>query len=252
AWRTKLALREAAVARVEIRRNGMWKPAGTGFLVGADLLLTNQHVVRGLLGRESVTGELRFRFDFKRTVEGGTPQAGIFVEPAAGDWLVLSASPSAVDELKDPGDQEPAEGELDFALIRLAVPVGLRPIGTLDEKAPGRARGWMRLVNDTSLTLLGEGQSVFILQHPEGDALQISFGDFLRVGPQRVRYNANTLRGSSGSPCLDARLDLVALHQAGDASHAAFDKAGYNQGIPIHRIAATCEAAGVTFEPPPA
>lgn len=251
-WRTKLALREAAVARVEIRQSGIWKPAGTGFLVGADLLLTNHHVVRGLIGRERVTGELRFRFDFKRTVEGDTPQAGVFVEPAAEKWLEVSAPPSAVDTLKEPGNQEPAEGELDFALIRLAVPVGLRPIGTLDEKAPGRARGWMHPIADTALTLLGEGQSVFVLQHPEGDALQIAFGDFLRVGPQRVRYNANTLPGSSGSPCLDARLELVALHHAGDTSHGEFDKDGYNQGIPIHLIVARCAAAGVTFVPPSA
>jgi hypothetical protein len=253
AWRTKLALREAAVARVEIQRSGMWKPAGTGFLVGADLLMTNHHVVQELLGHESVKGELRFRFDFKRTAEADTPQAGLFVEPVANErWLELSATPSAVDKLPDPGGQEPAEGELDFALIRLAVPVGLRPIGTLDEKAPGRVRGWMRLEKDTALTLLGEGQSVFILQHPGGDALQISFGDFLRVGARRVRYDANTLPGSSGSPCLDVRLDLVALHHAGDESHAEFNKAGYNQGIPIHLIVARCEAAGVVFEAPPA
>jgi hypothetical protein len=248
AWRTRLALREAAVARVELRHNGMWKAAGTGFLVGADLLMTNHHVIRELLGQQGVKDNLRFRFDFKRTAEGETPQAGSFASPA-GDWLVASAEPSPVDELKDPGNQEPAEEHLDFALIRLALPVGALPMGT---NAPGTRRGWMHLHQDTSLTLLGEGQSLFILQHPEGDALQITFGDILKVGTRRVRYNANTLRGSSGSPCLDARLEVVALHHAGDANHGEFDKAGYNQGIPIHLIVARCNSQGVTFEPPPA
>jgi hypothetical protein len=50
----------------------------------------------------------------------------------------------------------------------------------------------------------------------------------------RLRYDTNTEGGSSGSPCLDAKLNLVALHHGGDPDTGRL--AQYNQGIPIDRI----------------
>ncbi|WP_437907040.1 trypsin-like peptidase domain-containing protein [Sorangium sp. So ce327] len=249
-WRTQLARHESAIARVELEINGGWRPNGTGFLVGPDLLMTNHHVVQSLIGAPSVKGKLRFRFDYKRTTDGVSVLDGTLVDPA-DDWLVLSSPPSAVDEMANPGDQEPAEDELDFALIRLAAPVGRLSVGASEEALPGRPRGWFRAMKDDALALMVEEGSAFILQHPEGQELQLTFGNFLKIGPRRVRYDTNTLSGSSGSPCLDARLDLVALHQAGDPQHDAFKKPGYNQGIPMRLIVAMCEANGVVFEPPP-
>jgi hypothetical protein len=251
-WRAKLFKAEVAVARVERNIDDMWKAVGTAFLVGPDLVMTNYHVVAGLVPGASapVTGELRFRFDFKRTTDGARLLDGILVNPA-DDWHVISAPPSAVDEMVNPGDLRPGDGELDFAVIRLATSVGNQAVGATDGAAPGTLRRWLRLAKDPALTLLAEHENVFILQHPESAALQIAAGTFLHVAGNRVRYDTNTEYGSSGSPCLDARLDVVALHHGGDPSYAELHRPTYNQGIPMHLIVARCAAEGVTFPPPP-
>ena len=50
----------------------------------------------------------------------------------------------------------------------------------------------------------------------------------------RLRYDADTLNGSSGSGVFNQRLELAALHHAGDP--ASKIRAQYNQGIPIGAI----------------
>lgn len=250
-WRAKLACAEATVARVEINVNGMWKPNGTAFLVGPDMVMTNHHVVKSLLDEENVVGKLRFRFDFKRITDGARPLDGTLVDPAEDDWCGPHAPPSAVDEMADPAGREPGDDELDFAIIHLASKVGDLPIGASDASIKGAPRGWLAPVKDTALAPLVEKDSVFLLEHPDGDALQIAAGAFLEVGARRVRYDANAVNGSSGSPVFNARLDLVALHHAGDPNFAALHRPTYNQGIPMHLIVAKCEAEGVTFPAPP-
>ena len=59
----------------------------------------------------------------------------------------------------------------------------------------------------------------------------------------RLRYDTDTLPGSSGSGVFDQRLDLVALHHAGDPSSKM--QARYNEGIPIGKIVGQLAAAGV-------
>jgi hypothetical protein len=92
------------------------------------------------------------------------------------------------------------------------------------------------------------GDPAFILEHPAGAPLQLAAGTITEVLARRVRYDANTVAGASGSPSLDAARDLVALHHVGDPSASA---PTYNQGIPTHLIAAFCEARGIAFTAPP-
>ncbi len=249
-WHARLARTLPTVARVEMSANGIWQPRGTAFLVGPDLVMTNHHVVSSLVGRADVRDGLRFRFDFQRATDGVKLPPGTHASPIAGaDWHVLSAPHSEVDLQQDVAGLAPSAEELDFALIRLAEPIGDRPIEGAG--APGQKRGWLTPSADSSLAVLAEGESVFILQHPEAAPLQIAFGYLLKVGPRRVRYSADTEAGSSGSPCLDAALRLVALHHSGDPSYGSLKRAEYNQGIPVHAIAAMCAAHGLTFSSPP-
>jgi hypothetical protein len=61
----------------------------------------------------------------------------------------------------------------------------------------------------------------------------------------RVRYRTNTVRGSSGSPCFTPVFDVVALHHTGDPNFAAGHAPGYNQGVPMHLIAAHLKERGL-------
>jgi hypothetical protein len=73
-----------------------------------------------------------------------------------------------------------------------------------------------------------------IFQHPIGDAPGRALpprmawcrpANFeVNDGQTRILYHANTFPGSSGAPCLNQKLELIALHQVGTD--------GYNQGIP--------------------
>lgn len=245
-WVTKLTAATACVARVETKINDQWKAAGTAFLVGPDLMLTNHHVVQGILNEADVTGCLRFRFDFKKLKESGRAFEGVHYFPIAGDkWKVLSAQSSTADNKDADPTAEPGENELDFALIRLAQPAGDLPIGGVTSSTV--KRGWLEPAGDTSLTQLAVDENLFILQHPGGDALKVAFGQVSQILSRRVRYNADTESGASGSPCFDAALNVVALHHAGDPEYSNMHRATFNQGIPMHLIVAFCKTNGVDF-----
>lgn len=246
-WRTILAQHEAAVCRVETNVDGQWKSVGTAFLVGPDIVLTCHHVVANLVLESDVTEKLRFRFDFKRSTDGIKLIDGHVVKPSR-DWLILHA-PAASAEIDPHFFQcEPADGELDFALIELERPIGNEPVGTPNTNIPGRSRGWIHLRDDTALAPFAPKDITFILQHPDGDALQMAAGSVIEILPCRVRYDANTLPGSSGSPCFNASLDLVAMHHNGGTMVAK--SASYNQGVPTHLIAAFCAKRDITFKAP--
>ncbi|AKJ08088.1 trypsin-like peptidase [Archangium gephyra] len=195
-WRERMARSERCVCRVEIpgKDNG-WKGVGTAFLVGPEVVLTNKHVANEMLGGA------RVRFDYVRDGAGR-------VYALAPDWLVCD-SPIT---------------ELDFALVRLAEPVGNEPL----EGASGRSRGWLQPKPHT-FTLQ---EPLLILQHPSADHLKLGVGAVkqLQAAPQRIHYTTNTLAGSSGSPCFTLGWELVALHHAGAASA--------NQGVPMGAILA--------------
>jgi hypothetical protein len=91
-----------------------------------------------------------------------------------------------------------------------------------------------------------------VLQHPQNpvnwklEPLKLTLGKALDVvgGGRRLRHDANTLPGSSGSPCFSVTLDFVALHHAGgDSRHG---RADYNQAIPAAKIVDRLTRQGVT------
>jgi Trypsin-like peptidase domain/Effector-associated domain 1 len=231
AWTATLTQLRDQVCRIEDPRDSR-NALGTGFLVGPDLVITNYHVIDTYidvadptLGKIRDTRELKCRFDLAIETTGANP--GITKPLAAPpEWLVDYAAYSAV----DPGDRGglPAQTELDYALIRLADQVG-------DAPGPrGAKRGWITVTSQPPA--LNEQDIVFIVQHPKGDPLKLSVGVALarNANNTRVRYDANTEGGSSGSPCFDVKLNLVALHHAGDPEWKR--PAEFNQGIPMAPI----------------
>jgi hypothetical protein len=241
-WRQRLAQRENCVCRIELPTpEGM--SYGTGFLVGPDLLLTNHHVVAAAISdRPGSQGkadarQLVARFDYK-VLEGTTIHPGT---PArlATDWLVDASPHSAVDLQGLPKSGVPSGDELDYALLRLAEPIGELPIllGS-DDAAAAAPRGWIPLPSVE--WPFAEKRCLFILQHPLGDAMKLALDleAKMEVNANRTRviYQTGTEGGSSGSPCFNEVWDLVALHHAGDPSQSGFFQPAFNEGIPIARI----------------
>jgi len=235
-WRDKLTQVEGQVCRITL--NGAAR--GTGFLVGPDLVLTNYHVMEPVIKAPGSATGVRCQFDYKQVKDG--TQLGKEFGLHATDWRVDESPYSRAEAEKQP-DREPAtDDELDYALVRIAEPVGSRPVAKEADPNKAEPRGWVK-VPDKSPSF-GEKMAVIIAQHPNGAPMKLAMdtraidraaGLWLRPGETRVRYATNTEGGSSGSPCFDFEWNLIALHHYGDPS--AFNvPPHYNQGIPINKI----------------
>ncbi|MET0167692.1 MAG: effector-associated domain EAD1-containing protein [Vicinamibacterales bacterium] len=243
AFRSKLGRIEQQVCSIEF--NGVGH--GSGVLVGPDYVLTNHHVV----SKATKDTKLACRFDFAASADGKVINQGhtVDVAPDIVDW----SPPSANDPNLTKGD--PSDDELDYALLRLVREIGNEPAGS-GNNPDAPARGWTQLAPNA----LNINDPLLILQHPQNpvswklEPLKLTMGKTLDMagGGRRLRHDANTLPGSSGSPCFSVTLDFVALHHAGGDSRYA--KADYNQAIPAAKIIDRMTRQGVTpfwKAPPP-
>ena len=227
-FRARLSRIETWVCRIDVPGAG-----GTGLLVQPDLVLTNHHVMQPVYSGAVSRDDVAFRFDFRAFADGSV----LVAETRYGlapDWDVDRSPPSDQDTIV--GGAEPKADELDYALLRLARPIGNESIGSTDPQAP--PRGWFDVPATTPAIL--ENEPLFVLQYPSDLRLQLAVGAVLGHSPggTRLRHNARTLGGSSGSPCFDANLAMVALHHAGDPDYGTGHAPTYNQAIPLGRILA--------------
>jgi cellulose synthase operon protein C len=226
-WRDKLIRLWTRVCRIEVQLpSGAPQSLGTGFLVGPDLVLTNYHVIQHFTsegGGPPENAQLACRFDYG--IESGGENPGLVV-PVAGSWLADYSLYHGT-EFSDPGIV-PAEDELDYALIRLGSPVGTMP------SAEGSKRGW--IITSVEQRFARATDFICVIQSPLSGPMKIAVGTVIGVNPNgtRIRYDTNTEPGSSGSPCFDANLELVALHHAAEPGYGS--RPTFNQGIPIDRI----------------
>jgi hypothetical protein len=220
-WLEKLAQIERRVCRIEFAGNA----AGSGFLVGPDAVLTNWHVVENAK-QSNKLADLACRFDYLR-LANGTRQQGKAVALHADGCLDFSRY-SAAEKTKKPDEPPPTEDELDYALLRLAEPVGRGD-------ADGSPRGWISLPE--AAVPLDAGAPLLIVQHPDGSPMKLALDTEAVIGRNanrtRIRYKTNTDPGASGSPCFTMDWDLAALHHYGDP---AWQQPMFNQGIPIELI----------------
>lgn len=198
---------------------------GTGFLVGPSLVLTNYHVVESVVAEESRWPEVVCLFDFWRKPGDLAEPPGTPVTLAATGGIVTS-KPYSQSDVTGTGD--PAEAELDYALLRLSQPMG-------DQ------RGFFPL--SPRPTIVAEQEPVLIPQHAAGDPLRGAYGRIVALPASglRYRYNVTTDHGSSGAPLFTAELDPIGLHHAADPAYAP----AYNQAIPLWRIARSLADAAI-------
>jgi Trypsin-like peptidase domain/Effector-associated domain 1 len=223
-WIERLAGIAPSICRVE---NPINQAAGTGWLVAADLVLTNWHVVRDVIETPANAPNLAFRFDY--ATDAGRIQPGLVCQ--AADDCIVAQSPPGENE-RGQGQNEPSPDELDFALVRLRAPPGDGPRGS---RTPIRVK---RNAN------LPRGGIMMVLQHPSGAPVKLAIGAERgsNAARNRLYHDANTQPGSSGSPCLNAKLEVVALHHAGDGLYGgAIGSPNQNQAVPIGIIAQCLE-----------
>jgi hypothetical protein len=222
-WIRKLDRLTAQVCRIECPIN---QGVGTGWLVANDLVLTNGHVVAAIMNKSRKAAEYAVRFDYA-TDANGTNGGTVF--PLAAD-PVLSASPASPLELGT-GPQGPTSDFLDYAVVRLAQNVG----DTMG--ITGQKRGYITTIGNA--TIPADGASLIVLQHPSGDPMALDIGTVLGSNGDgtRVRHNVSTRSGSSGSPCFNVKLELVALHNAGDPLYNGVSGTPTeNHAVPFRRI----------------
>jgi len=186
-----LAKRRRAVARISWSgvnfrgERGDW--VGTGFLVGPNLFVTNNHVLHDAASAEVA----QVAFDYERTAEqiagaGGNvsiPQRILSLDPAR---LFLTS---------------PARGGLDYTFVWIG-----------DEAE----RDYGHIPMTRGSFVLRPYEPVFLIHHPNGKPKQVSLDDtkLLNVDGDLLLYAADTDRGSSGAPVIAQNGKLCGLHHA--------------------------------------
>jgi hypothetical protein len=198
AWRRSMMRAERAVCRIEAPEG---RAIGTGFLIGPELVLTNDHVRAEFHNRpESVA----LRFGFAETL-GETVGGCHLYRLDSVNWHVASSTPDL----------------LDYCILRLGEEAGRHAIG-IEKISP--LRGWIELIRQS----VSDDQALFVLQHPYGETLKFANGGLCRLSGHWLEYRVNTNPGSSGSPVFNNRWQCVGLHSRAGRS--------VNRGVQISSI----------------
>lgn len=236
---------ERCVCRIEIVKE-IGRSWGTGFLVGPDLVLTNYHVLQSLIEEPAKVKSVNCVFDYKVLPDGSNIHTGTEVHPAASD-PVLAFSPYGQLDVNGSDNLHVVwpEDELDYALMKLERPIGNEAFGPQLGGTPmsDAKRGWIPV--PSSEPVLTQGGHVIIVQHPKGSPQKIAFGFSKSEGTdqnkRRLRYQVNTKKGSSGSPCFNEKYEWIALHNMGDPNW----NPNYNQGIVAQKIIADLKTKNI-------
>lgn len=186
-----------SVARL-VRKDGTM---GTGFLIGQNLLLTNNHVLPTMHDAESAVAQ----FNYQQTLEGlaapvqeyGLQPNDCFVTSKEDDWTVVRVL----------GAAEATWGFLSLAQRQVRKDDRVNII-----QHPGGAYKQLSFIHNL-----------------------VAYAD-----EHRVQYLTDTMPGSSGSPVLDAHWNVVAIHHSGGwltepSSHSQYYR---NEGISVNLIVA--------------
>ncbi len=171
-------LEKALAASKHIARVKLAGGSATGFLIGNDIFMTNNHVFED----EQDAKNSKLQFNYRMLGDGA--QAPI------DEWRC------------DPEEMFKTNPELDYSIVKVKKKSG---------KDAGEVWGHFDLRHNQTVY---EGQRVNIIQHPRGRYMEIAFRDnqVKAVEDSYVQYITDTDYGSSGSPVLDDWFNVVALH----------------------------------------
>lgn len=191
--------------------------AGTCWLVGPDLVMTNHHVVNA---RSALEGDrpLADEADLRRQGSTAIVQFDYDADPLTGTGNRTSEL-LAWDE------------HLDYAVLRLADPAGRPPLP---------------LMNRPLKATTSDNVAVNVLQHPGGGPKRVGLRNNVveDTTDRDVRYFTDTRSGSSGSPVLTDGWRVCALHRGSKRVDVKFQgktSAYVNVGTQIWTVLADIE-----------
>jgi endonuclease G len=201
AWLERGLIGAKSVCRIIFKTGD---PQGTGFLVGNNLLMTNNHVISSPEDAAKMLAE----FNYQKDVHG------TFLPVARYDF----------DPTIFMTDQK-----LDYTLIGLSAADG--------NVAPLAQWGTLKLNPNADPV---EDEHVVIVQHPGGAPKQIALtaNQVIQAWEHRLFYTTDTMPGSSGSPVFNQNWEVIALHHAGgdQQMNEQGDTRFVNEGILISWI----------------
>jgi hypothetical protein len=229
------AARWTAKITVAPDANGAGESSGTGLLIANNRMLTAWHVVRTLFEADA-NGDLRPKedagarievvfSDFMELIGRGNSLLGRGERRIMGhkNWCVFFSRCHEQELLSMlPNNLAELEGFWDYAIIRLAEPIGFE-------------RGWVN--PDDRAVVPRPKDQIVLLQHPGGRQMRLAFNDIASPLPQqqtviprlRFLHLLNSLPGSSGGPCFDKTFTFFGFHQgAWNGSNPVT-----NRGVPI-------------------
>ncbi|MBC8112620.1 MAG: trypsin-like peptidase domain-containing protein, partial [Verrucomicrobia bacterium] len=174
-----------AVARITlISQAGREMGFGTGFLVGKNLLITNNHVFQS----DSDTRNSLIEFGYEAD-ENGSPKMPIAFRLDPDKLFITSKA-------------------LDFTLVYVQPQ-------SIDGKTPLSDFGSIELIGQPGKS--ATGKFVSIIQHPSGNRKSIALRNnkVIDIFDDFVHYETDTEPGSSGSPAFNDDWELIALHHSG-------------------------------------
>lgn len=162
-----------AVGQVIVPGEGL----GTGFLIGASVLMTNNHVLPSV----EVARRAQLRLNYETDLEGKLMPS--YYYPINPNNLFLTHE------------------KLDFTIVSV-------------DNNPGARWGIIPL---SSNLIPNIGDNVVLIQHPGGAPKQIALVDneISYIDNSITQYLTDSLPGSSGSPVFDQQWRLVAIHHSG-------------------------------------
>ena len=223
---------------------------GTGFLIGPDLLLTNQHVLKS----EDYLEDAVARFDYREDATGVVKEAGRVFKLQPGfyhysaaeelDYALVRLTEAPLKHLRERKDKKAEKGEPDCT----------NASSPMDLVICGGHRGYLVLRGE----FIKENDRMNIIQHPDGDPMKVVMTQNRVVGDMsqaRVQYVADTMGGSSGSPVFNRKWEVVALHHSGkpyppesvfqSAKKAWKGSYRVNEGIPVRALLADFKEKGL-------
>lgn len=188
----------ALIASLSVVRVHTAKNLGSGFLCGANLIMTNCHVIPNI--ETAQNSKFEFFYELDRNLQEKPSQ---ILRPQKNGFFFCNT-------------------ELDFALVEIEkTNMGISPLCL--------RKGGVSL-----------SDRVNIIQHPGGHYKKISMqNNFIEyIDSKIIQYTTSTEPGSSGSPVLNNKFEVIALHHGGGVIKEPNSMRRYlrNEGIMISAI----------------